>query len=286
MDMEFDLSFSDPSVVEMSRLHNVYASESDNIRRMISFLRIWAKVNNLTEHGLTKKLTPYILTQERFISCTKTSTETKLVKFKKLACNYLQSAGLVPKLDNMMNASEKKYKFCNYDIGFRKTKTPSITLQQKSLLATHASEKGLEVPEVENKLHILSLLYGFFDYVQNFYPQGRRYRITLVTTYTTFIWYLNLTLNLNLIWNYKRLLSRTGYYLKSSSGATLIRKSKAPSVFITHPFDESINVAAGVDFDFFTVFQSFCAETKEEILYILSQGLDAVPSDQRIVSYF
>ena len=65
MDMEFDLSYSDPSVVEMSRLHNLYASESENIRRMISILRIWAKVNNLTEHGLTKKLTPYILTQAR-----------------------------------------------------------------------------------------------------------------------------------------------------------------------------------------------------------------------------
>ena len=75
----------------------------------------------------------------------------------------------------MMNASQEKHMFCNYEIGFRKTKTPSITLKQKSLLATHASEKGLEVPEVEDKLHILSLLYGFFDYVQSFYPQGLDY---------------------------------------------------------------------------------------------------------------
>ena len=73
--------------------------------------------------------------------------------------------------------------------------------------------------------------------------------------------------------------------MKSSSGATLIRKSKAASVFITHPFDESINVAAGVNFDFFTVFQPFCAESKEEVLYILSQGLDAIRSKDRFIFY-
>ena len=76
----------------------------------------------------------------------------------------------------------------------------------------------------------------------------------------------------------------SGYYSKSSNGAILIRNNTGPTVMITHPFDQSVNVAAGVSFDFFTIFQSFCAESKDEVMYILEKGLKAERQDNRTVS--
>ena len=45
MNMDFDISYGDPSVIEMSKLHNYYASINGEIKNFVSIIRIW-------EHGL------------------------------------------------------------------------------------------------------------------------------------------------------------------------------------------------------------------------------------------
>ena len=150
MDMEFDLGYNDPSVVEMSRLHNLYSSQNVTYRQMISLLRIWGKLNGLTEHGLTQKLTPYILTQ--------------------LACNFLQNDGLVPMLRQMSNKSSDGFKFCDFKLGFKADLEFKVS-SGKSLLYTEAMEKYPDgnFGHIKDPTHILALFYGFFDYVDQFF---------------------------------------------------------------------------------------------------------------------
>jgi len=41
MNMDFDISYGDPSVIEMSKLHNYYAGITSEIKNFVSILRIW-----------------------------------------------------------------------------------------------------------------------------------------------------------------------------------------------------------------------------------------------------
>ena len=227
MDMEFDLGYNDPSVVEMSRLHNLYSSQNINYRQMISLLRIWGKLNGLTEHGLTQKLTPYILTQ--------------------LACNFLQNDGLVPMLREMNNKNNdtinKKnngsFKFCDFQLGFKAEVADSFNVSsRKSLLYTDAMKKYPDgnFEHVKDPTHILSLFYGFFDYVEQFFVLD--------------------------------------CYSDSSTGIILRKKQdhSQDKVIITHPFNAEVNVADGVGLQFFTVFQELCKEAKYQVLYISNES--------------
>ena len=224
MGMEFDLSYSDPSVVEMSRLHNYYASQHINYRRMISLLRIWAKLNGATEHGLTKKMSPYILTQ--------------------LACNYLQRDNLVPMLRTMINESENTYRFCNFTLGFKEKLTQSNagvaslgdSTSKTSLLHEDASElHKVDCAHVRDKRHILSLLYGFFDYVERMSPLEQFSH------------------------------SQHGLVMRKTNS---MNRSK---VYINHPFDETVNVAEQVSIQFFMIFQELCTQSKQQVLQIVNE---------------
>lgn len=88
LNLEFDFSYMDPSLLSMAQLHNYYSSLDSRIIPFIGIIRLWARLVGYSSHGLAGQLSPYIITQ--------------------MALNYLQSIGFIPQIAMLKKGISKK----------------------------------------------------------------------------------------------------------------------------------------------------------------------------------
>ena len=112
-----------------------------------------AKLFDQTGHGLTRKMSPYILTQ--------------------LALNYLQSDGIIPTLENLQKNTQQT-EFLDMKLGFESQIGDFKVCGAKSRLYEDCAATGMSnIDHLTSKDDFLAMTYGFFSYICDFKPMGQ-----------------------------------------------------------------------------------------------------------------
>ena len=118
-----------------------------------SFNPTKAKLFDQTGHGLTRKMSPYILTQ--------------------LALNYLQSDGIIPTLEQLQKDTQQ-IEFLDMKLGFDSQFTDFRVCDEKSRLYQDCLASGMSnIDHVTSKDDFLAMTYGFFSYISDFKPMAQ-----------------------------------------------------------------------------------------------------------------
>ena len=112
-----------------------------------------AKLFDQTGHGLTRKMSPYILTQ--------------------LALNYLQSDGIIPTLEQLQKNTQQ-IEFLDMKLGFDSQLTDFKVCDEKSRLYQDCLASGMiNIDHLASKDDFLAMTYGFFSYISDFKPMAQ-----------------------------------------------------------------------------------------------------------------
>ena len=156
LNLEFDFSYMDPSLLSMAKLHNYFSSLDARIIPFIGTIRLWARLSGISSHGLSGQVSPYIMTQ--------------------LALNYLQSIEFIPKIKDLK--SDKPELHLGEDVSFEALTDWKCELKDSKLERDAAELLGMTVEEYrqisplteelrqEDSLHIM--LYGFLAWIEDF----------------------------------------------------------------------------------------------------------------------
>lgn len=160
LNLEFDMSAQDNSLLSMAQLHNYYSSLDRRVIPFIGIMRLWSKLMGFSSHGLGGQMSPYIITQ--------------------MALNYLMSIGFIPHvaaLKRDIPTRERVYHL-GEDVSFKpdlswkcKLEDPYLEMNAAQKMNMTLHEYRTDNPIIEDlysdeNIHIL--LFGFMDYVERF----------------------------------------------------------------------------------------------------------------------